>query len=74
MAPIPQRELPSALQFFPWPPGDPAPEIWRLIYELDRRVQVQAVKVVLDTQIAIGKAHIAGLQQIQKLVLGAKIG
>ena len=74
MAPIPQRELPNALQFIPWPPGDPAPEIWRLIYELDRRVQVQAVKVVLDTQIAIAQAHVQGLQQIQKLVSAAKIG
>ena len=74
MAPIPQRELPSALQFFPWPPGDPAPEIWRLIFELDRRVQVQAVKAVLDTQIAIAQAHVQGLQQIQKVITGAKIG
>ena len=74
MPPIPQRELSNALQFFPWPPGDPAPEIWRLIFELDRRVQVQAVKAVLDTQIAIAQAHVQGLQQIQKVITGAKIG
>jgi hypothetical protein len=76
MPPVPQLEprLSSALQFFPWPPGDPAPEIWRLIFELDRRVQVQAVKVVLDTQIAVAQAHVQGLQQIQKVIAGAKLG
>ena len=67
----PQPELSRALQWWPWPPGDPAPEIWRVIFELDRRVQVQVIDAVLNTQIAIAKAHVGGLEQIRKIVGGA---
>ena len=74
MPSLPQRELSPLLQWQPWPPGDPGPEIWRLIFEPHRRVQVQAVNVVLQTQIAQTKAHLDGLTKIQKLVTGAKLG
>ena len=74
MSNIPQRELSSALQFFPWPPGDPGPEIWRIIFELDQRVKVQVANVVLQTQIAQMKAQLDGLTKIQKLVTGGKVG
>jgi hypothetical protein len=74
MPSIPERDLSPVLQWHPWPPGDPAPEIWRIIFELDRRVQLQAVNIVLQTQINQVKAHLDGLTKIQKLVSGAKAG
>lgn len=66
------RELSPFLQWHPWPPGDPGPEIWRIIFEADRRVQLQVAKAVLDTHIAQTKAQLDGLTKIQKLVAGAK--
>ena len=74
MPPIPQRELSPLLQWQPWPPGDPGPEIWRLIFDLDRRAQLQAANIVLQTQIAQTKAHLDGLTKIQKLVTSARPG
>src|SRR5919112_60732 len=45
----PQRpQLSQALQFWPWPPGDPAPEIWRVILELDQKIQLQVVDAVVE--------------------------
>jgi hypothetical protein len=69
---VPERDLSPILQWRPWPPGDPGPEIWKIIFELDRRVQVQAVNIVLQTQIVQTRAHLDGLTKIQKLVTGAK--
>ena len=68
----PFRELNPALRWQPWPPGDPGPEIWQIIFELDRRVQLQVAKAVLDTHIAQIRAQLEGLTKIQKLVAGAK--
>jgi hypothetical protein len=67
-----QPELSPALQWWPWPPGDPAPEIWRIIFELDRRVQLQVVETVIDTQIAVAQAHVKGLQGLKKVFAGAQ--
>ena len=64
-------DLPQALQFRPWPPGDPAPEIFQVIRDLDRRIQLQVVDAILDAQISIAKAHIEGLASIRKIVAGA---
>ena len=69
---VPERDLSPLLRWRPWPPGDPAPEIWSIIFELDRRVQLQAANIVLQTQIAQTRAHLDGLTKIQKLVSGAK--
>lgn len=69
---VPERDLSPLLRWRPWPPGDPAPEIWSIIFELDRRVQLQAANIVLQTQIAQTRAHLDGLTKIQKLVTGAK--
>ncbi len=74
MSSIPERDLSPLLRWRPWPPGDPGPEIWQIIFELDRRVQVQAANIVLQTQIAQVRAHLDGLTKIQKLISGAKIG
>ncbi|MFN0154630.1 MAG: hypothetical protein ACKVUT_09645 [Gaiella sp.] len=52
----------------PWPPGDPAPEIWRIIDELDQRVQLQVVGAILQTQIASAKVHAEGLQKIHDVI------
>ena len=72
MANPPEQQLSRLLDWRPWPPGDPAPEIWRIIYELDRKVQVRVVDAVLNTQIAIGRAHLEGLENIRKIVAGAQ--
>ncbi len=74
MVSIPERDLSPMLQWHPWPHADPAPEIWRIIFDLDRRVQVQVANAVLQTQIAQVRAHLDGLTKIQKLISGAKIG
>ncbi len=74
MPPTPQAELAPILQWHPWPPGDPAPEIWRLIYELDRRVQVQVAQAVLEAQIGQLRAQVDGLTKVQKIITGAKVG
>jgi hypothetical protein len=58
----------------PWPPGDPGPEIWQIINELDQRVQLQVATAVMNTQIAMAKAHLEGLQSIQKIVANAQVG
>jgi hypothetical protein len=71
---VPERDLSPILKFRPWPPGDPAPEIWSIIFELDRRVQLQVANIVLQTQIAQVRAHLDGLTKIQKLVGAAKPG
>ena len=68
----PQPELSRLLDWRPWPPGDPAPEIWRIIYELDRKVQIKVIDTVLQTQIAIGRAHLEGLENIRKIVAGSQ--
>ena len=51
---------------------DPAPPFWRLIAELDQRVQVQAVNILVDTQIAMAKVQLEGLQNFKKVVGAAK--
>ena len=66
-----QVDLSPLLQWKPWPPGDPAPEIWRIIFELDRRVQIQVAEIVLDTHIATSKAHVKGLEGIKKVLAAA---
>jgi hypothetical protein len=70
--PAPQPELSRAFQWHPWPPGDPAPEIWRIIQELDRKVQLRVVDAVLNTQIAISRAHVEGLESVRKIIAGAQ--
>ena len=67
-----QLDLSPLLHFHPWPPGDPAPEIWRIIFELDKRVQIQVAEVVLDTQIAIAKAHLKGMDSMKKVLASAQ--
>jgi hypothetical protein len=66
------QRLSPLFHWHPWPPGDPAPEIWRIIEQLDKRWQVQIAGAILDTQIAAGKAHLEGLQQIREIVGKAK--
>ena len=67
-----QPQLSPALKWWPWPPGDPAPEIWSIIFELDQRVQLQIVDAVLDVQIDIARAHVKGLEAIRKIIPGGR--
>ena len=66
------QDLSPLLHWRPWPPGDPAPEIWRIIFELDRRVQIQFVDTLLDTQIAVAQAQVRGLESMKKVLAGVK--
>jgi hypothetical protein len=66
------QDLSPLLHWRPWPPGDPAPEIWRIIFELDKRVQIQAAELVLDTQIAVLQAHVKGLTGLKKVLSAAQ--
>lgn len=61
---MPEEQLSPFLRWRPWPPGDPAPEIWSIISELDARQQREIGVIVLRTQIAMEEARIDGLKQI----------
>lgn len=63
-----EERLSERLWWRPFPPGDPGPEIYRLIEELDSQRLVEAVGVVLDTQIAMSEAHLAGMQKVREIV------
>jgi hypothetical protein len=66
------QDLSPLLQWRPWPPGDPAPEIWRIIFELDRKIQIEVVERVLDTQVAVLQAHVKGLQGLKQVLSRAQ--
>jgi hypothetical protein len=51
---------------------DPAPPFWALLAELDQRVQIQAVHVLLDTQISMAKVQLEGLQSFKKVAGAVK--
>lgn len=63
-----EERLSERLWWRPFPPGDPGPEIYRIIEELDSQRIVEVVGVVLDTQIAMSEAHLAGMQKIREIV------
>lgn len=65
------QDLSPLLQWRPWPPGDPAPEIWQIIFELDRKIQLEVVGRVLDTQVAVLQAHVKGLQGVKQVLTRA---
>lgn len=48
------------------PVTDMGPEMWGIVRELDQRVQLQVLNVVLETHIGMARLHIEGLQKIQK--------
>ena len=54
--------------FRPFPPGDPGPEIWAIIRELEIEKQLQVVHVVLSAEIAMAEARVSGLRELQKIV------
>jgi hypothetical protein len=61
----------QALERFPWNPvphGDPAPEIYAILRDLDIQIQVQAVGVMIRTEVAMTKARLEGLQQLEKVI------
>src|ERR1044072_1479227 len=56
----------SALERFPWrpfAPGAPGPEIFEILRDLDIKVQLQAVSVMIRTDMAMTKARLDGLAQ-----------
>lgn len=52
---------------------DPPPIWLRIIAELDARTQLQVANVLVDTQIAVAKAQLQGLQSVKKITASAKI-
>lgn len=62
------QDLASILRWDPWHGGDPGPEIWQIIRELDRAHQLRAVNAILDTRIAAAQVQLKGLQSIKEIV------
>jgi hypothetical protein len=61
-------ELANILRWDPWHGGDPGPEIWQIIQELDKAHQVRAVNVLVDVRIASLQAQLHGYQQLKEIV------
>jgi hypothetical protein len=62
------EKLPSHFPWVPHPQADPAPEIWEIIRQLDIQQQARFAQVVLEAQIGIAQAHLAGLEKISGMV------
>ena len=63
-----QEDISPLLRFRPWPPGDPGPEIWQVIRELELKQQREVAAVVLRTQIGMEEVRIGGMKQIAELL------
>jgi hypothetical protein len=63
-----QDRLMESFWFDPFHGGDPGPEIWRLIRELDQRRQIEVAGVVIRTQIAVAEARVAGLKALGEVM------
>jgi hypothetical protein len=71
---IPQRDLASIFRWQPWNHGDPPPEIWQIIQELDRVHQLRAATAILDAHIAVAQAQVKGLEGLRSVVAEAGKG
>jgi hypothetical protein len=61
--------LREQLRFRPFPQGDPPPYPWEIIREfLDRERQIEVARVLLDAEVAVATARLAGLKKVQGLV------
>jgi hypothetical protein len=71
---MPRFELPPQLRWpqWPWPPGDPPPDIWLIIRQLDVQVQREVAAVVLQTHVTIEEARLEGLKKVAGL-LGPRV-
>lgn len=67
-----EEKLAPALRFRPWPPGDPGPEIWQIIRELNLQEQRQIAGIVLRAQIAMEEARIGGMKEIADVLSGGR--
>ena len=63
-----QEHLSERLAFDPHWVADPPPEIFRIIRELDVKVQRDVAAVVLRTQVAMAQARIDGLNKIAEII------
>lgn len=63
-----EEGLAPRLLFRPWPPGDPGPEIWQIIRELELQQQRQIAGIVLKTQIGMEEVRIGGMKQIAEIL------
>jgi hypothetical protein len=62
-------ELAGPLRWWPHNPGDPGPEIYRILIEaLDEERQLAVAGALINSHIAIHEAQIAGLKQIHQLI------
>lgn len=60
----------SRFPFDPWHGGDPGPEIWRIIQELEVEHQRQIVGVIIETEINKLEAQVNGLRQVGAVLKG----
>jgi len=59
-------ELARQFRWGPINPGDPGPEIYQIIIEqLDERRQLAVASALINANIAVHQAQIAGLKEIQ---------
>jgi hypothetical protein len=63
-----EGELSPVLGFHPINPGDPGPEIFRLIEGLAERERLQIAQVLIESHIAINVARSEGLAKIGKIL------
>jgi hypothetical protein len=61
-------QVPRDLIFDPFHGGDPGPEIWRILHEVDIRQQLEVVKVVISTQIGVAEARLEGLKRLATVI------
>lgn len=53
----------------PFPPGDPAPEIYSILREvLDHRQLLEVVNVLIEANLKAGEVRLEGMRSLQKLV------
>ena len=66
------EELHPSLLFAPWWHADPPPQVWSTIAQLDTEQQRKISEIVLNANIAMAEARVAGLKQISQVIGTAK--
>ena len=66
-------QLIESLRLRPFPQGDPPPYPWEIIRQyLDKSQQLAVAKAVLEAEVAVATAHLAGLKKVQAIVAKAR--
>jgi hypothetical protein len=63
------EQLHEHLRLRPFPQGDPPPYPWEIIRQyLTQAQQLAVANAVLEAEVAIATAHLAGLKKVQGIV------